>query len=186
MRALKLLKMGKAPGPDGYTLSYYKTFAEKLAPRFIAAYNSVCEGKRILTETLLAHITVIPKEGKDPSQCPSYRPISLLNVNLKVFTKILAMRLVDYISGLIHPDQVGFTPEREGRENTQRVVNTIYLAQRQQRPMVIVSADTEKAFDRVDWIFFKGGTTTHRSRRWDAEMDFQFILNTKHQGKDRQ
>lgn len=77
------------------------------------------------------------------------------NVDLNVFTKILAMRLVDHIPGLIHPDQVGFTPGREGRENTQRVVNTIYLAQRQQKPLVIVSADVEKAFDGVDWIFLK-------------------------------
>lgn len=114
------MKLGKAPGPDWYTPSYYKLFAEKLAQRFIAAYNSICEGKEIQTETILAHITVIPKEGKDPAQCSSYRPISLLNVVLKVFTKILATRPIDHIPGLIHPDQVGFTP------------------------------DAEKAFDRVD------------------------------------
>lgn len=70
MRALKLLKLGKAVG---YTLSYYKFFAEKLALRFITAFNSLREGQKIQTETLLAHITVIPKEGKDPSLCSSYR-----------------------------------------------------------------------------------------------------------------
>lgn len=81
LRALKFLKLSKAPGPDGYTLLYYKSFTEKLAPRFIAVYNSLREGQKILTETLLAHITVFPKEGKDPSQCSSYCPISLINVN---------------------------------------------------------------------------------------------------------
>lgn len=60
LKALKLLKVGKAPGPDGYTLLYYRLFAEKLASRFIAAYNSLREGKNMPRETLLAHITVIP------------------------------------------------------------------------------------------------------------------------------
>lgn len=129
LRALKLLKLCKAPGSDGYTLLYYKSFAEKLAPRFIAAYNSLREEQKIPTETLLTHITVIPKEGKDPSQCCSYRPLSLLNVDLKVFTKSLATRITDHILFLIHPDQVGFTSGREGRENTQKVVSAIHFSQ---------------------------------------------------------
>lgn len=89
-KALKSLKPGKAPGPDGFTLLYYKTFIEKLAPKFLAAFNSIRDGQMMPAETLMAHITVVPKEGKDPSQCSSYRPISLLNVDLKILTKILA------------------------------------------------------------------------------------------------
>lgn len=70
--ALKSLKPGKAPGPDGYTLLYYKTFSEKLAPQFLAAFNSIRDGQTMPMETLMAHITVIPKEGKDPALCASY------------------------------------------------------------------------------------------------------------------
>lgn len=90
----------------------------------------------------MAHITVIPKKGKDPSQCPSYHPI-------------LANRLLTYIPSLIHPDQVGFIPNREGRENTQRVLSAIHFSQIHQKPLVLVSADAEKAFDRVDWTYLK-------------------------------
>lgn len=50
--ALKLLKVGKAPGPNRYTLSYYKLFTERLAPRFTAAYNSLCDGEDIPTNAL--------------------------------------------------------------------------------------------------------------------------------------
>ena len=134
---------------------YYKTFYEKLTPKFLAAFNSLREGKPMLRQTLGAHIAVIPKEGKDPTLCTSYRPISLLNVDLKIFSKILANRLITYIPSLIHPDQVGFTPGREGRENTQRVLSTIYLSQLYQNPLVLVSTDAEKAFDRVDWGFLR-------------------------------
>lgn len=103
----------------------------------------------------MAHIAVILKEGKDSSQCFSYRPIALLNADLKIFSKILATRLDEHIPSLIHQDQVGFTAGREGRENTQRVINAIYITQSQQKPLTLFSADAEKAFDRVDWIFLR-------------------------------
>lgn len=40
-----------------------------------------------------AMIVVIPKPGKDAELCPSYRPISLLNVDDKILTKVLVNRL---------------------------------------------------------------------------------------------
>lgn len=38
-----------------------------------------------------AHIIVIPKPGKDPSRVESYRPISLLNHNTKIFASVMAL-----------------------------------------------------------------------------------------------
>lgn len=67
-------------------------------------------------ETLKAHISVIPKEGKDPTSCGSYRPISLLNI--KLFTKILASCLAQHLQELVHLDQVGLIPSREAQDNT--------------------------------------------------------------------
>lgn len=40
-----------------------------------------------------AVVVVIPKPGKDPKLCSSYRPISLLNIDAKILTKILVNRL---------------------------------------------------------------------------------------------
>lgn len=137
-KVINLLKVGKAPGPDGYTLLYYKLFAEKLAPRFTAAFNSLREGRRIPRETLMAHIAVIPKEGKDPSQCSSYRPIALLNVDLKIFSKILALRLEEHIPALIHPDQVGFTAGREGKYAESNKCN-IYCTEQTGTPYIVLS-----------------------------------------------
>lgn len=56
------------------------------------------------------HITLIPKSGNDPTQCARCCPISLINVGLKLFVKLIANRLQTYFLSLIHLEQVDFVP----------------------------------------------------------------------------
>ncbi len=51
-----------------------------------------------------AIITVIHKEGKDPLECGSYRPISLLRNDVKILSSILANSMQKYLGKLINPD----------------------------------------------------------------------------------
>lgn len=74
-------------------------------------------------------IVVIPKPGKDPSLCSSYRPISLLNVDAKLLARILANRLNTVITTLIHPDQAGFMPGRGTDINIRQLLTHIDRAQ---------------------------------------------------------
>lgn len=39
--ALKQMKTGKSPGPDGFTVSNYKSFTDTLLPHFLKAFNSL-------------------------------------------------------------------------------------------------------------------------------------------------
>lgn len=153
--ALADSKPRKAPGPDGFTPAYYKTFLETLSKPLISALNSITEGNSFPIDTLRAYISLIPKEGKDPLRCGSYRLIALLNTDLKLFAKILANRIIMHIPSLIHKDQTGFVPQGEPRDNTIRVINLIHAARTSQRPLLLLSTDAEKAFDRVDWSFIQ-------------------------------
>lgn len=82
--ALKQLKPGKSPGPDGLTSDYNKSFQEILWPYFLKAFNSISPDHPPPRDLLTAHITVIPKPNKDPSLVSNYQPISLLHVDLKL------------------------------------------------------------------------------------------------------
>ena len=78
-QVVKKGKGGKAPGPDGYTIQYYRTFMPELGSFMVKLFNGLGDSGILHNESLKAVIAVIPKEGKDPSQCGNYRPISLLN-----------------------------------------------------------------------------------------------------------
>ncbi|XP_066444370.1 inactive serine/threonine-protein kinase TEX14 [Eleutherodactylus coqui] len=152
---IKNLKIGKSPGPDGFTPRFYKTCGDLVVPLLGRAFNAVSERCPFPYQALQAIITVIPKPGKDPMACGNYRPISLLNVDTKLFAKTIATRLRPIVPGLVHRDQVGFVAGREARDNTIRTLALMGRAREEKIPLCLLSVDAEKAFDRVNWRFLE-------------------------------
>ena len=108
MEAIRGLKNSKSPGLDGYCNEFYKVFVDDLSPVLEKAYRTVFETEELPHNWKETIITVIYKEGKDPTECSSYRPIALQNSDCKILTTILANRLKSVITTLVHPDQIGF------------------------------------------------------------------------------
>lgn len=88
---IRHLPSHKSPGPDGLPYSYYKTFLQTLAPHMVNLFSFLMTGNTPHTLFLHAFITVIPKPDKDPTIPDNYSPIALLNLDYKIFTKILAI-----------------------------------------------------------------------------------------------
>lgn len=127
LSCIKQLKNGKAPGPDGYSNRFYKSFPTQIAPILLSSLIATSSELAFPSQTLEANITIIPKPGKDPTDPGSYRPISLLNCDLKMYSKLLANRLNVYLPSLIHTDQVGFLGGREASDNTIRQLSCFLM-----------------------------------------------------------
>ena len=121
------VQTGKSPGPDGKPPEFFKKFKDKLAPIMLEVFNESL-GKGSLPPTLTqAKITLLLKKDKDPTDCGSYRPISLLNVDIKIFAKVMAHRLESVLPKVISEGQTGFTIKcRHSFSNIRRLANVIY------------------------------------------------------------
>lgn len=85
--AIKELKRNKRPGPDRYSALYYQTFKETLSPILTDAFNVLLDGHSFKQKSLTASICMIPKPHSDDTSCTNYRPISLLNLDIKILAK---------------------------------------------------------------------------------------------------
>lgn len=142
------MRGGKAAGPDGLPVDIYKIFKDKLIKPLLAMYDEAFQ-QGCLPDSL---ITLILKPNKSPTNCTSYRPISLLNTDAKIIAKVLAKRLEPVLPMVINPDQNGFVKNRQEFHNVRRVLNLIHA--REGTPdTAILSLDAEKAFDRVEWSY---------------------------------
>lgn len=149
--ALKKLNHNKAPGSDGITPEFYCTFWEALKNPFMDSFNySLLQGK-FSEEQRVGIITLIPKKGLDRQIVSNWRPITLLNLDFKIVSKALAIRLQSCIKEVVSEDQTGFIRGRSILTNLLNIQSLIEKSDVENQPGYLLAVDFQKAFDTVRW-----------------------------------
>ena len=103
--AIKNLNKNKSPGSDGITPEFYQTFVMELTPVLAELYNNMFLDQNLTESMKIGIISLIFKNKGTTADLKNWRPISLLNIDYKILTKILASRLKLISNEILNPFQ---------------------------------------------------------------------------------
>jgi hypothetical protein len=112
------------------------------------------QGSLPLNSLNFGTIILLPKK-KDAKVIQQYRPICLLNVSFKIFTKVATNRLTTIAQKIIRPTQTAFLPGRNIMEGVVILHETLHELHSKKQDGIIFKIDFEKAYDKVKWSFLQ-------------------------------
>lgn len=147
-KVLKNFKKGKTPGADGLPLEFYETFWDILKQDLMTVFNDLDDLDSLPDSFRLGIMTLLYKKN-DKTDLKNWRPITLLNMDCKIFSKLLTTRMSTFLTDLIHPDQACAVPGRKITDSLVLIRDVICHARDRNIRLLALNLDFEKAFDRV-------------------------------------
>jgi exonuclease III len=139
-----------APGPDGIPYSIYLHFWNRLGPVLLNSWQHSVKIGKLSDGQRLSTITLLPKDGKDKLKIENWRPITLTNCDIKIFTKLLSKRVSSVLHKIIIPTQTAYIPGRQVADNLRLLEMYRSHCERIEKEAILVSLDAKKAFDSVN------------------------------------
>ena len=102
---MKVFSQGKSPGNDGLAKEFYVCFFNEISPLLTDVLNHCYQVGQLSTSQRQALITLIEKREEDKRYIKNWRPISLINVDAKLASKVLAGRIKKVLANIIKHDQ---------------------------------------------------------------------------------
>jgi len=152
--ALKNSKENSAPGPSGHTINFYKIIKLHVPEIMLSAINEIYKTPQILEEKenkwIQERKVVYINKKKEAARTPSdYRPLSMLEALYKIPVRIISKRINRVLPKIIGNHQHGFMQNKGIQEPIILATHAIQDANKNKKPIQIISLDMEKAFDRI-------------------------------------
>ena len=152
-KALLMFPNGKSPGKDGLTAEFYKGFWNLLGQQLTDSLNFSFEHGELSNSQKQAIIRLIDKKDRDRRYTKNWRPISLLNVDVKIASKALVLRLEKVLPEIIDGDQYAYVKGRTMFDAVRTIDDVMEYTKLMQLPGIMIAFDFEKAFDSLSWSF---------------------------------
>ena len=172
------LPADKSPGPDGFNTDFIKRCWTIIKQDFYNLCHAFHEGNICLQSLNGSYISLIPKVD-GPIKVNDFRPISLLNISMKIITKLLANRLQLVIKQLIHKNQYGFIQSRTIQDCLAWALEYLHMCHQSRKEIIILKLDLEKSFDKVEHQAMRS-IMQHKGfgTKWLSWMDLIFSSGT--------
>ena len=152
-RILDNFQNNKTPGNDGIPIEFYRKFWSLISESFVRCANECFKKGEMSRSQKQAVITLIEKKGKDRSLLENWRPISLVNVDAKIMSKVIASRIKNVLPYIIHHNQTGYVKDRFIGETIRSIFDIMDFTVNENIPGLLLFIDFQKAFDSVEWNF---------------------------------
>ena len=149
--AIETLNIHSAPGLDGLTPSFYKSFP-LLTAILCQTFNNSYLQKHLTSSQSHALIKLIPKKP-NPTSVKDWRPISLLNTDYKILSSIISARIKPILNSTIFLEQQCGLPDRQIFNNHLNIISAIDFTNDFVQPLAILQIDFYKAFDTISYEF---------------------------------
>eukprot|EP00253_Pinus_taeda_P013097 PITA_13097 len=166
---IKDMQNGKAPGPDGFNVDFFKARWNILKQDILNVVEDSKRNRTILKALNTSFISMIPKQDSTLT-VDKYRPNALCNVVYKIISKVLASRLKPLLPSLISGEQSGNVEGRKFLNNIIQAHEVVHTLTSKRQAGMIMQLDISKAYDKVNWICIKKVLTAfgfnHNWVRW--------------------
>ena len=145
----------KAPGFDGLPMEFYLNFWNVLGADLVAVLNSCFNSGSLSLSKCRGGISLSFKKG-DRLDPRNWQPITLLNMDYKIASRVIAGHLLKIIHLVVDKDQTCGVPGCFIGKNVALLRDVVDYASFLNTPVAVLSLDQGKAFNLVEWSFMRG------------------------------
>ena len=143
-KSLKSMDNNKSPGNDGLSKEFYECFWDEVKKPFLASIHKAFLNQELSTSQKQAVIKMLGKKDKDRRFIKNWRPISLLNIDMKIISKVFSTRIKCVLPDLISANQTVYVQNRFISESERLILDILEIVKKLALEGFLVTIDIEQ------------------------------------------